>query len=261
MSYDRITMSESEQHAAERFTVDELAQRVALPSSTIRLYQHRGLIPPPRREGRGAFYGAGHVARIELIGRLQERGFSLAAIGDLVRGWEQGRSLDELLGLEGRIAGLARPESIVVTPAELAARFASAVVTPGALARTAEMALIEFTDDGRIRVLSPEFLEVGSALVDLGFSLDDVLDEAAALQTVTDGIAERFATMFERTIWRPFVERGMPADDLPRVTDVLDRLLPLADRVVRTTLTRSLVATADRLLAREAAASARDAGR
>src|SRR5438046_126751 len=75
--------------AAER-TIDELARHVGLPSSTIRMYQTRGLLPPPRKQGRAALYGPGHVARIDLIGRLQDRGFSLASIAELVRDWEDG---------------------------------------------------------------------------------------------------------------------------------------------------------------------------
>src|ERR1700736_5022968 len=78
---------------AEELTIDELAQLMGLPSSTIRLYRTKGLLPPPQRRGRSAFYGPGHVARVDLIGRLQERGFSLAAIAELVQQWEEGRSL------------------------------------------------------------------------------------------------------------------------------------------------------------------------
>jgi DNA-binding transcriptional MerR regulator len=69
----------------DELTIDQLAQLVGLPSSTIRLYRTKGLLPPPQKRGRCAFYGPGHVARVDLIGRLQERGFSLAAIAELVQ--------------------------------------------------------------------------------------------------------------------------------------------------------------------------------
>ena len=235
----------------DEYTVDELARHVSLPSSTIRLYQNRGILPPPRRQGRSAYYGPGHVARIELIGRLQERGFSLAAIGELVTGWEAGRGLDEVLGLERTIPGAGPPREVRITPAQLAARFPGSQITPDVMKRVVDMRLIEIDGDALV-VRSPEFLEVGTALVDLGFPLIDVLDEAVALQATTDGIADRFSAWFARHVWRPFADAGMPPDRLPAVTSVLEQLGPLAERVVLSSLRRSLAESAERLLAREA---------
>jgi DNA-binding transcriptional MerR regulator len=240
-------MSETER------TIDELAQHVGLPSSTIRLYQTRGLLPAPRKEGRVGYYGAGHVARIELIGRLQDRGFSLAAIGELVAGWEDGRSLDEVLGLEQRVPGIVRGHPPMrLAPAELADRFPGIEITPETLRRVVEMGLVELADDGTLLIASPTFLEVGSALVGLGFPLDDVLDEAAALESVTDDVAERFAAMFDRHVWQPFAEDGMPADRMAEVGEVLDRLAVMAEQVVQASLERSLARVATRFVAREA---------
>ena len=90
----------SDGSAAERMTVDELARRTGLPSSTVRLYQTKGLLPPPRREGRVGVYGGAHLARLRLISRLRESGFSLAGIRQLLETWQAGRTLDDLLGVE-----------------------------------------------------------------------------------------------------------------------------------------------------------------
>ena len=65
--------------------VDELAHAAGLVVSTVRLYQSRGLLPPPTKRGRVGWYGPDHLARLRLIADLQERGFSLAAIRELVR--------------------------------------------------------------------------------------------------------------------------------------------------------------------------------
>jgi len=237
----------------EELTIDELAQRVDLPSSTIRLYRTKGLLPPPQRRGRAAFFGPGHVARIDLIGRLQQRGFSLASIAELVQQWEEGRSLDEILGLEQHIPGaVRRPPELRLAPSELAARFPSIALTPETMSQVLAMGLVELDDEGMVVIGSPVFLEVGAALVELGFPLSEVLEEAATLQLEMTQVAERFAAMFERHVWRPFAEAGKPGDDLSRVTHVLEQLGPLADRVVRATLREALAATANRLLAAEA---------
>src|SRR5207249_3892317 len=59
----------------EQLTVEDLAREAGVPVSTVRLYQSRGLLPSPERKGRVAYYGPGHVARMHLIGRLQQDGF------------------------------------------------------------------------------------------------------------------------------------------------------------------------------------------
>src|SRR6266571_4399139 len=68
---------------AVELTVDELARRARLPVRTIREYQTLRLLPAPRRQGRIGVYGQAHLDRLAAIGRLQRRGYSLAAIKDL----------------------------------------------------------------------------------------------------------------------------------------------------------------------------------
>ena len=61
-------------------TIDDLARRAGLPVRTIREYHTMRVLPPPERRGRIGLYDAGHVQRLELIARLQHRGYSLAGI-------------------------------------------------------------------------------------------------------------------------------------------------------------------------------------
>ena len=55
---------------------------VGVPTRTVREHRTLGLIEPPRKEGRVGRYDEAHRQRLELIARLQERGYSLAAIRD-----------------------------------------------------------------------------------------------------------------------------------------------------------------------------------
>ena len=66
--------------------VEELARRAEVSVDTIRFYQKRQLLPPPRRAGRIAWYGADHVERLQRIKDLQRQGFSLAVIRRLLVG-------------------------------------------------------------------------------------------------------------------------------------------------------------------------------
>src|ERR1700730_5803130 len=66
--------------------VEELARRADVSVDTIRFYQKRQLLPPPRRAGRIAWYGTDHAARLGRIKELQRQGFSLAVIRRLLAG-------------------------------------------------------------------------------------------------------------------------------------------------------------------------------
>src|SRR5262245_31586910 len=81
-------------------TIDELARQAELPVRTIREYHTMRLLPRPERRGRVGYYGPGHVHRLELIARLQRRGYSLAGIRDLLQAWAAGADLTSLLGIE-----------------------------------------------------------------------------------------------------------------------------------------------------------------
>lgn len=63
-----------------RWEVDDFARTAGLRVDTVRYYQSIGLLHPPVRQGRRAFYDATHLDRLERIRALAERGFSLKAI-------------------------------------------------------------------------------------------------------------------------------------------------------------------------------------
>jgi len=86
------------------WSIDELAALVGVPTRTVREYRTLGLIEPPRRQGRVGRYDESHRRRLELIARLQERGYSLAAIRDLCAASVSGRSLDDVLGGSNTVA-------------------------------------------------------------------------------------------------------------------------------------------------------------
>jgi DNA-binding transcriptional MerR regulator len=66
--------------------VEQLSARADVTVDTIRYYQSKGLLDPPRREGRVAWYGDRHLERLARIRSLQGRGFTLATIVRLVSG-------------------------------------------------------------------------------------------------------------------------------------------------------------------------------
>ncbi len=112
----------------KELTIDELAQRADTRTSTIRMYQSRGLLAPPEIRGRVGYYSAAHLSRLRLIARLQQRGFSLAAITDLLDGLTKGASLAAILGAEQELSTLGEPTEL--TEADFAALFPDGQLDP-----------------------------------------------------------------------------------------------------------------------------------
>jgi DNA-binding transcriptional MerR regulator len=65
-----------------RFRAEELAEQVGVSVAALRSYQSKGLLPPPRHEGRVAYYGAHHVDRLRRIVALKGRGHTLKSIAE-----------------------------------------------------------------------------------------------------------------------------------------------------------------------------------
>lgn len=70
--------------APDGYSLDELAERTGLAPRTIRFYRQSGLIDPPARRGRRAYYEPDTVERLRLIAELRDRGLGLDAIAKIL---------------------------------------------------------------------------------------------------------------------------------------------------------------------------------
>ncbi|MDP8969125.1 MAG: MerR family transcriptional regulator [Actinomycetota bacterium] len=224
----------------DRMTIDELARRAGCTTRNVRNYQTMGLLPPPTVAARVGYYDRGHLARLRLIARLQEQGFSLAGIGELLRAWEERRSLADVLGFEQALtAPWTDEEPEVMTAEELLELFPEAAADPALAVRGLELGLIVAEGD-RFRVPSPSLLRAGAELVAVGVPMAVTQDEFAALRADMERVAARFVALFERHVWQPFAEAGMPAERLPEVTEALRRMRPLAAVAVQAVLSQAM---------------------
>jgi DNA-binding transcriptional MerR regulator len=221
-------------------TVDELARQARTTTRNIRNYQTLGLLPPPSLVGRVGYYGEGHLGRLRLIARLQEQGFTLAGIRELVQAWAQGRSLADLLGFEQVLtAPWSVEEPEYLTGAQLLELFPQAAQDVSLGQRAVDLGLIQ-PEGERFRVPSPTMLRAGAELVAAGIPLAVTQDEFAALRADMERVAARFVELFERYVWQPFVEAGMPSERLPQVTEALRRMRPLAATSVHAMLAQAM---------------------
>ncbi|MFI8948300.1 MerR family transcriptional regulator [Streptomyces sp. NPDC053750] len=200
------------------YRMEELARLAGITVRTLRFYRERKLIPPPRREGRIAWYDDHHLARLRTIAALLERGHTLNGIAELADAFDHGRDVGDLLGL-----GEPTEETPVrLTPEELAARF-EGEVTPENLAAAMDLGYLG-TDGDELVHISHRLLEVSSALVREGIPLAEVLDAGKRVRDHADALAELFADL---------ILRHAPAQEL-------HRLRPLARSVVEAELSLAL---------------------
>ncbi|MFF2326892.1 MULTISPECIES: MerR family transcriptional regulator [unclassified Streptomyces] len=171
--------------------MEELAKEAGIPVRTVRFYRERGLISPPRREGRIAWYDDHHLARLRTIAGLLERGHTLTGIADLARTFESGRDVAEVLGL-----GEPTEETPVrLTPEQLADYF-EGEVTPENLAAALNLGYLA-TDGDEIVHISRRLLEVSAQLVREGVPLATVLSAGRRVREHADALAELFVGVLE----------------------------------------------------------------
>jgi DNA-binding transcriptional MerR regulator len=168
-------------------TVDELGHRAEVPVRTIREYQTLGLLPPPERRGRVGIYHRAHLSRLELIGRLQQRGYSLAGIGDLLASWRDGADLGEVLGLAAdQLVHLDEPGA-PATSDQLAHLLPDLV--PARLDDLLAVGVVEACGPERYCIPSPSLLQLAVDLLAAGYPPDRVLGLLGTIHAATTAVA------------------------------------------------------------------------
>ncbi|WP_433549482.1 MerR family transcriptional regulator [Streptomyces sp. CA-294286] len=218
--------------------MEELAEEAGIPVRTVRFYRERKLIPPPRREGRIAWYNDHHLARLRTIAALLERGHTLTGIADLAATFDSGRDVGELLSLGAApgtpstpgVPGItgapgtpgAPTEEVPVrlTPEQLADYF-EGEVTPENLASAMALGYLAVDGDEVVHI-SRRLLDVSAALVREGVPLSEVMAAGLRVREHADVLAQ------------VFIDLVTTHDADPR------RLRPLAKSVVAAELSLAL---------------------
>jgi DNA-binding transcriptional MerR regulator len=258
--------------------VEELSGQTGVPVDTIRYYQSKGLLDPPRRQGRVAWYHDGHLERLARVRSLQQRGFTLATIARLLSG-ELDAADEALVGeLSGVPPATPAPASSdlqtpvgrndgAVVPADpeqdvtgVEAGFtldelAAETGVPLALLKAieAEGLLIPRRIGGHERYTADDVAasKAGLLLLEWGIPLSSLLDLARRHHQATLTVAEEAVAMFsvhvrdrlrdDRAHARPGDEATLDVDELVRA---YSELLPAVDALVGHHFTRTLVKVA-----------------
>lgn len=210
-------------------TIDQLAQRTGMSTRNIRAHQSRGLLAPPTLRGRTGYYNDEHVARIELIQRLQADGFSLALIKRLLRSARD--STEDVQRFSDALHGpFGDEQPRVVELSELQRSFRT---TSGDLFRQLEaLRVLRRLGDGKVELMTPQAFDGGAVLSDLGVSAEELAEGLSEAHKHVEAVARICLRMFVDHVWMPFERAGRPEDGLDPVLDAIERLRPLVTRGV-----------------------------
>ena len=260
--------------------VEQLSVRSEVAVDTIRYYQSKGLLDPPRREGRVAWYGDSHLDRLARIRSLQQRGFTLATIVRLVSGELDAADealLGELSGWQGDPPGpgasspgegegghgpgparerIGSETGPTMTLEELAA----ATGVPLALLKAveAEGLLIPRRIGGQDRYTEADVAaaRAGLLLLEWGIPLSALLDLARRHHEATEAVAHEAVSMFSIHVRGPLRRAQQPDGDAPppvgpgdephieRLLQAYSELLPAVNTLVGHHFTRTLIRVA-----------------
>ncbi len=233
------------------YRLDELAGISGVSARNIRAYRERGLLDPPRRVGRSAFYDDYHLSQLRTINQLLRRGFNSAHIAEFFASMRQGVDLADILGIQRALLGPRDDEDTedssglgdVSRDGEVATTGPGAIdIDPGTreAGRLVEYGLAEVRA-GRVVVLDAAIAEILARTTNQLLYVRALIRIYDSTHDAVDGLAGGFVQALEESVEARFGSSHVPApgevDELGQITeDYLD----LWRRVVSDRLDESL---------------------
>jgi DNA-binding transcriptional MerR regulator len=230
-----------------RYRVEQLAAACDVSVDTVRYYQSRGLLPPPEREGRVAWYGGEHASRIREVRALQRKGLTLAAIRRMLDG-DLGRADVDLAAAVHAARGDADEAELVPLEA-----FAERSGVPASLIQAVEREGIKLgrTVDGEERYTTADVEMVRGALrlLEFGLPLPELLALARDTNEAMVDLAGRAVELFDRHVRKPIRDSaGSDGAAAGELVEAFDALLPAVTNLVANHFRRVLLAEAEERL-------------
>ena len=234
----------------ELYTVDQLAAVTGMTVRTTRYYAGLGLLPPPTRRGRIAYYTQEHRARLELIRALQDHGFTLSAIERYLGRVPLDASVEDLALQRAMLTSWGAGKHERLTRRQLATR-AGRKLTDEDVSRLEKIYAIR-TDDDRYEVLPP--FEVALKLMDLDIPVDSMEEASEAITRHMDSLADELTTILRTRVLAPFRDAEHSEADKARFEVTMSRLRQLTleavvagfQRAANQVITRSLSGSAEK---------------
>lgn len=203
--------------------IDQLAERVGMSVRTVRFYAGRGLIPPPRREGRNGYYGDDHIARLDLVRELQAHGFTLQAIEGYLDKIPPTATPDQVALHRTLLAPWMPDLPETVERPELEKRTGRSL-SDDDLELLVALGVIEPTPQEDVFKLAPAHLTIGTAFLDAELPIHTVRDARKVILQHGSALAAELTALFRDQVWPHLLESGHSPEYM---TTMIERFKPL----------------------------------
>lgn len=225
-----MTATEVDHPSDDLLSVDELAAATGLTVRTTRYYAGRGLLPPPVRRGRMAFYGPEHRARLELVRALQDHGFTLAAIERHLRQIPLAAGVEELALQRAVLMSWTPGLGDSLTRAQLAKR-AGRTLDDDDIDLLIVLQAVR-RDGDRFEVLAP--FETSIAVIDLELPRESLIAGARAIGRHMSALASDLSSVMHDLVLAPFTEEEQSPAEHSRMEQTISQLRQLTLEAVVT---------------------------
>lgn len=221
------------------YRIEQLAQAAGVAVDTIRFYQGKGLLEPPRREGRVTWYSEYHLERLRRIRSLQQRGFNLAVIRRFLEG--ELESSDE--ALVQAVTVRRTPETLTLE--ELASRSGVAVPLLRSLQRVGLLVPASDGEEPRFPAEDLAVLAAGLKLLEAGLPLGALLELGSQHAAAVEATARRAVELFDRHVRERLQAEGRPPEEVEgELLRTFEELLEASGTLVRHHFQRTLLRVA-----------------
>lgn len=183
-------------------TIDELSAKAGTTVRTTRYYASLGLIPPPERRGRVAYYGDVHLARLEMVRALQDHGFTLQAIERYVTSLPPEATTEELALQRAMLTSWTTQPPERLTRRQLDKR-AGRVLSDDQVAVLLELQAVVLDDDGTHFLVHPG-LPLALEMFDLDLPVESMVQATAAIDRHMRSLADELTEILRTQVVRPF---------------------------------------------------------
>ncbi|MEZ5210446.1 MULTISPECIES: MerR family transcriptional regulator [unclassified Gordonia (in: high G+C Gram-positive bacteria)] len=218
------------------YRVAELAEVSGVSVRNIRVYQDRGLLPPPEVRGRTGWYSEEHLVRLNLISRLLERGYTFATISELLIAASHGMKVEHVLRdkpRSGRFRSFRRAATITIT--EVRRTLGG---SDRAIGLSQKLGLL-VKDGTNFAVRNPELLEGAEVLVKGGIDVDVLFDRWLRVESDLADVAASFVSI----ITDKYFDENLPnlsEKSVSELAELIQTVRPMAHEIVETAFSKAL---------------------
>ena len=220
------------------YRIEQLAQTASVAVDTIRFYQGKGLLEPPRRQGRVTWYGQAHLDRLRRIRELQQRGFPLTVIRRFLEG--ELEASDE--ALVEAVTSPSAPETLSLD--ELSSRSGIAAPLLKSLEQAGLLLPVADGEESRYPAADLAVLAAGLKMVEAGVPLGLLMELGARHAAAVEATAKEAVELFDRHVRERIQAEGRPPAEAERellatFNDLLDASGTLVRKHFEQTLLRA----------------------